>query len=111
MAELVETQKADTYYDMYLNTETARYLYRVLAIKEIYRDPEKYGFLISKEDLYKTIPVDYVTVSSTIDDLPAFAREQGINYRTLKELNPWLRNTKLTVKRGKEYEIALPVDR
>ena len=106
----LENQKVDNYYDLYLNDETARYVFRILAIKEIIENPERYGFKIDPEHLYKEEKLRYVEVNSTIKDLVSFAKEQGINYKLLKRHNPWLRDDQLTVKKGKVYQIAIPVE-
>lgn len=104
----LDEQKVDSYYDLYLNEETSRYVFRILAIKEIIRNPEKYGFYIRQKHLYKEEPLRYVEVNETIRDLVDFAKDHGTNYKLLKRHNPWLREEKLTVKKGKSYLIALP---
>lgn len=104
----LDEQKVDSYYDLYLNEETSRYVFRILAIKEIIQNPEKYGFYIRQKHLYKEEPLRYVEVNETIRDLVDFAKDHGTNYKLLKRHNPWLREEKLTVKKGKTYLIALP---
>ncbi len=103
-----DDQKVDSYYDLLLNDETSRYVFRILAAKEIIEHPEKYGFDIEKNHLYKQEHLRYVEVSEDIDDLVKFANEQGINYKLLKRHNPWLRRDRLKVKRDKTYKIAIP---
>jgi hypothetical protein len=105
----LEAQRVDSYYDLYLNEETSRYVFRILAIKEIAEHPQRYGFNIDPSHLYQPIPVRYVEVNETITDLVDFAKEHGTNYKLLKEHNPWLREGRLTVRRGKTYKIAIPV--
>jgi len=104
----LDDQKVDSYYDLYLNEETSRYVFRILAIKEIIQNPEKYGFHIRQKHLYNQEPLRYVEVSETIRNLVDFAKDHGTNYKLLKRHNPWLREEKLTVKKGKSYTIALP---
>jgi hypothetical protein len=104
----LEHQSVGNYYDLLLNEETSRYVFRILAAKEIISNPGKYGFEIDDEHLYNPEPVEYVEVSSSIKDLVSWSREQGINYKLLKRHNPWLRRDKLTVARGKIYQIAIP---
>jgi len=106
----IQRQKKDNYYDLLLNEETARYLYRVVAFKLIFEDPAAYGFDIPEHERYPVIPSRQVTVDSTVADFADFAMEQGTNYKILKYMNPWLRDTKLTVPEGKAYEITLPVE-
>lgn len=106
--ETIEKQQVRNYYHMFLNEETSRYIFRILAMKTIYENPVAYGFKLEKGDLYDPLEVKTIKVTSTIHDLPAFARQQNTTYRMLKELNPWLRSDKLTVRSGEDYEIALP---
>lgn len=101
-------QKKDNYYDLLLNEETARYLYRVVAFKLIFEDPEAYGFTLSRKDLYPEIPVNVVEVDSSVSDFAEFAAEHETNYKILKYLNPWLRDTKLSNSSRKKYEILVP---
>lgn len=101
-------QLVDNYYDMYLTTETARYVFRILAIKLIYENPQKYGFHLNEADMYKPIPAREVEVTS-IDNIPNFAKNNGVTYKALKLLNPWLRSTKLSKRgSGKKYIVKIP---
>lgn len=101
-------QKEKDYYDLLLNEETARYIYRILAVKLIISKPEKYGFYLANEDYYPVIPYFEVTIDRSIDDFSVFARSYGISYKTLKWMNPWLRDTKLTNRLNKTYYIKIP---
>jgi membrane-bound lytic murein transglycosylase D len=104
----IDRQKKENYYDLLLNDETARYLYRVIAFKLIFEDPAAYGFHLSKEDMYPAIPVRTIVVDSTVADFADFAESYGTNYKILKYLNPWLRETRLTNSSRREYEILVP---
>jgi len=106
----MQNQYVDSAFDLLLVSETSRYVFRIMAIKEIFTNPQKYGFVLKKENLYPFVPVDYVTVSSDIADLAAFAKEKGINYMQLKDYNVWLRDTSLTFPKNsnKTYQIAIP---
>jgi membrane-bound lytic murein transglycosylase D len=104
----MKEQQEESFYDLYLNDETSRYVFRIVAIKEIMGNPLKYGFKINKNNLYEEEPLRYVKVTETINDFVAFAKTNGTNYKLLKRHNPWLRAEKLTVKKGKTYRIALP---
>ncbi len=104
----IERQYKENYYDLLLNEETARYLYRVLSFKLIFENPAAYGFILSEKDLYPEIPVHVVEVDSAIGDFAVFADEHGTNYKILKYLNPWLRDNKLSNSSGKNYEILIP---
>ncbi len=104
----VDRQKKENYYDLLLNDETARYLFRVVAFKMIFEDPAAYGFNLNDADLYPEIPVYSVEVDSAVADFADFAADHQTNYKILKYLNPWLRDNKLTNSGRKKYEILLP---
>ncbi len=104
----VERQKETNYYDLLLNDETARYLFRILAFKIIMNNPSNYGFNIRKEDLYPPVPTYDVIVDTSVDDFADFAKSYGINYKLLKIFNPWLREKYLTNKNRKTYVIKIP---
>lgn len=106
--QIVRQKVDNNYYDLLLNQETSRYIFRILAFKEIMSNPKEYGFHFKDSDLYHTIPVKKVKVTSTIEDLVDFAHEYGINYKILKIHNPWLRDTKLPNNSGKTYYIEIP---
>jgi membrane-bound lytic murein transglycosylase D len=108
--EQIERQKSDYYYDLLLNEETGRYIYRVLAIKLILSNPEEYGFYAGDKDLYPVIPSYEVTVDGTVEDFADFASKYGINYKVLKIFNPWLRDKELTNPHKKTYYIRIPKD-
>ena len=104
----LDLQMVDSYYDLFINQETSRYVFRILALKEIMSDPTKYGFNIPKDARYPMIKTKSVNVSENIDNLYQFAKDQGINYKLLKLHNPWLQSDKLEVKTGKTYQISIP---
>jgi len=104
----IDLQKVSNYYDLLLNDETSRYVFRILALKEIMKAPEKFGFEISKQDLYELYPTRTIAIDSSVTNLADFAISQGVNYKILKLYNPWLRDTKLENKTRKKYLIAIP---
>jgi membrane-bound lytic murein transglycosylase D len=106
----LEQQKVSSYYDLYLNTETSRYVLRTLALKEIMERPESFGFNVAQWHLYPEIATREVRIDRTIDDLASFALENGANYKILKLFNPWLKKSQITVPPGKFYTIRLPRD-
>jgi len=107
----MEKQKVDSYYDLLLNEETSRYVFRILSIKQIMENQEKYGFNIKEDNLYPVEEVQSVEVDQTIPDLTEFAFELGINYKILKRHNPWLRKNSLTVRSSKKpYSVKVPVN-
>jgi len=104
----VQRQYTKNYYDLLLNDETARYLYRIIALKLIVSNPQKYDFSIESSDYYQPIPCSEVSVKQPIKDLALFAFEKGTNYKILKLLNPWLRDNALTNREGKTYIVKIP---
>ena len=108
LAQALERQGVSSYYDLYLNDETSRYMFRILALKEVLGNPQKYGFELPEAQGYDPLPSRTIRVSATVSDLPAFALEQGTNYKTLRLYNPWIKGYKLDVPPGKEFELQLP---
>lgn len=104
----IDLQKVSNYYDLLLNEETSRYVFRILALKEIMKAPEKFGFAVPKQDLYELYPTRKLEIDSTVTNLADFAIRQGVNYKILKLYNPWLRDSKLDNKVRKKYVIELP---
>ena len=107
----IDRQGETDYFDLLFNEETARYVYRIIAIKLIIENPVSYGFHFEKDELYKPSRYRVVTVSGPVIDWGEFARENGTNYKLLKLLNPWLRDKTLTNKNHKEYLIKIPTTR
>ena len=100
-------QKTESALDLWVVEETSRYVYRIFAIKQIFENPYKYGFVMQPKDFYKPILCDEVTVSRNIPDLATFAKEHNITYADLKRFNLWLKDTKLDVE-GKSFTILIP---
>lgn len=101
-------QQVQTYYDLKLNSETGRYVYRIMAAKEILSTPKKYGFQYRENQLWNGVQTEELKVIQTVSDLAIFAKELGINYKILKEYNPWLRSNSLTLKSVSEYTFDIP---
>jgi len=110
LSNQLERQKATNYYDLVLNEETSRYIFRILAAKLILSNPKDYGFIYRDEDLYGPLRFKEFEVDTTINNLADFAFENGINYKTLKYLNPWLRDGYLPNSSGKNYAIQIPTE-
>jgi membrane-bound lytic murein transglycosylase D len=108
VARALEKQRSNNYYDLELNSETARYVYRILALKELVNSPSSFGFFLKKTDLYPPIAYNVIPVDSTINDLAEFAVSKGINYRILKIFNPWLLTDKLPDADKHIYAISIP---
>ena len=104
----LKAQKVDSYYDLLLGEETGRYMFRIVALKEILSNPDKYGFNFREKDLYTNIPTYKVEVDTAVTDFSKFAKNLGINYKILKLHNPWLREPHLNNKSRKLYTIDIP---
>jgi membrane-bound lytic murein transglycosylase D len=104
-----QEQKFESYYDLFLNDETSRYVFRILAFKAIFEDPKKFGYEIPKSELYAHYPMRELKVTQSIPDLASWAIKHNSNYKYLKLNNPWLRDKKLTISSGKSYIIKLPL--
>jgi hypothetical protein len=100
-------QEATHYFDMDMNSETARYVLRLIAVKLIMENPEKYGFDPKTIELYKPFSSERVSVATPIENLAQWAKVKGINYKILVKLNPWILTNKLTKNMG-ALEISLP---
>lgn len=101
-------QAVSSYYDLLLGEETARYVFRAIALKLIFEDPGKYGFNISDNNLYQKEALKDIEISKSISNLRDWAFDHEINYKQLKRYNPWLRTTKLSVRNGKTYIFQIP---
>ncbi len=108
IAKSVEQQACNNYYDLLLNAETKRYVFRILAMKVICGDPQKYGFYLDASDLYPVIETKPVEVDSMVNDFVSFAKQYDMSYAMLKIFNPWLRDYKLENKEKKTYVIDVP---
>ena len=108
ISKQLDRQKAGSYYDLLLSDETSRYVYRIAAIKQIFNNPELYGFYIDDEDIYLPITTHDVIVNNKVDDFADFAKQNGISYKVLKYFNPWLRQNYLKNKKKKTYIIKIP---
>ncbi|MBK8854746.1 MAG: lytic transglycosylase domain-containing protein [Saprospiraceae bacterium] len=102
-------QKEDSYYDLSISEETSRYVFRIIAIKEIMRNPSDFGYYIEDEHHYKVMPIfRYVSVDKPITSLADFAHVNGLTYRLLKYYNPWLISDKVSPVPGSEIKIRIP---
>jgi membrane-bound lytic murein transglycosylase D len=109
VAKELQRQRQNSYYDLELNSETARYVYRILALKALVGSPKQYGFYLKSADLYDQVPTFLDPVDSSINNLADYAIAKGINYRVLKILNPWLLSERLPNPEHRIYAISLPV--
>lgn len=103
----MKNQQMRSYYNLLLNTESSRYVFRVLALKTIFQNPKEYGYRLGKGQGYQPYTYKTVKVNQAIPDLAAWAVKQGINYKILKLHNPWLRTSSLNPREGKTYTILI----
>lgn len=110
LSRRMETQGVSSYYDVRLNTETSRYVYRILAVKLIMQHPQQFGYNLRHCDLYAPIPTRSTTLSGQNVDLYKFAKNNGTTYKMLRDLNPWIQTDNLKNKANKSYTVALPTE-
>ena len=106
----LEKQQTNSYFDLFLNEETSRYMYRMLATKLIFESPERYGFVIPKAQTYPFPNTKLVKVGTSPIDWVAFAKSQNMSYADLREMNPWIKGYQLSNWNNTEYEIRVLVD-
>jgi membrane-bound lytic murein transglycosylase D len=99
-------QDAKNYYALWFNRETARYVFRILAIKEVMKNPVKYGY--ARVVGYKPIETKEVVVRKSIPNLAEWAKEQSTSFKAVKYLNPWMRARDLPMPPAAGYKILLP---
>ncbi len=104
----IERQKETNYYDLLLNEETERYVFRILALKAIVTTPDQYGFELAPDDFYQPIPFQTEVVKTSVNSWADFAKERNLSYRLIKEFNPWLRQPDLKNRQSKTYQIKIP---
>jgi membrane-bound lytic murein transglycosylase D len=108
VAKQLERQKTNNYYNLILNEETSRYIARIIALKEILKDPKKYVYYLSNDQLYKPLKSYSIEVTTGIHNIADFAVKYDVNYKTIKNYNPWLRDITLADKNHKIYFIKIP---
>ncbi|MCM1483570.1 MAG: transglycosylase SLT domain-containing protein [Muribaculaceae bacterium] len=105
------SQHVDSAFDLYLVPETSRYMFRLLAMKEIMEHPGKYGYRLDAEQLYQPVKYETVIVDSAVKSWPDWAKEHGIDFLTLRTHNPWIRSKTLPNQNGKRYEVLIPAEK
>lgn len=101
-------QLVDKSFDLYLNDETSRYVFRIMAMKAVMENPHVFGFDLTPEQLYQNPACDVVDVTGSVDSWPKWAQSHGITYAQLRDENPWIRSKSLTNKEGKTYKVRVP---
>lgn len=109
VARRAAAQGVESYYDLFLPEETMRYVFRILAMKLVEQNPEKYGFELKQEDYQKPFSnFTTVKISDAQIDWSAFAAKHDTNYKVLRMLNPWIRTYEYANKTGKTYTVKVP---
>ena len=103
----INKQGSSNYYDLYLNSETSRYLSRIIALKLIYENQNNYGFYIDKDDLYPVLATKEIEVNGS-EDWYNFAKNNNTSYKMIRKLNPWIREPKLINKEKRTYFVSIP---
>lgn len=101
-------QSADDYFSLFLNEETSRYIFRIILIKEIMLNAEKYGFKIKESEKYSTVKAKIISWNRSIPDLSDWAKQLGYTYKDIRLLNLWILQKSLPMPKGRQYEIAVP---
>jgi hypothetical protein len=110
LSKSMNEQKENNYFDLNFSDETNRYIFRIIALKEIMKNPEKFGFYIMQTEMYPPITTyKTIEIDTTIKDLADFAHQQNMTYRQLKLLNPWLLKSELPNPSGKTYSFKVPL--
>jgi len=104
----LDRQGVDSYFDLSLNSETARYVFRILAVKEIMNNPENFGFQIDEHQLYAPYKTKKVKIENSINNLYEWSLEQGVTIKIVRKLNPWIKGSELTLISNQTIELDLP---
>ena len=108
ISEEKEQQQVEEAFDLYLNPETSRYIFRLLTMKQFLENPKVFGYTIERDQFYQTINTMDVLVKGPVSDWNLWASQNGISYAQLKDFNFWIRGRKLTNKACNEYSIKVP---
>lgn len=100
-------QGTTDYFDLHLNTETSRYIYRILALKLVLEQPTIYGFSVPEAQKFKPLPHKNITITESVTDLAALAAQNGTSYKVLRWLNPWIMSTSLTLSPGDSLTLKI----
>ncbi|MBR4739292.1 MAG: transglycosylase SLT domain-containing protein [Bacteroidales bacterium] len=108
LGKRLASQQQVSYYELLLNQETQRYVYRILALKLIMQHPQDYGYHVRRCDTYPVVPTTEVELKGQNVDLVDFAIANGTTYKLLRTLNPWLTSSTLKNKADKTYKVRIP---
>lgn len=105
----IDFQNTRNFYELFLNEETSRYIFRIVILKEILTNHRKYGFDVSSNEIYKPYKIKQIVWNEEIPNLAAWAKAQGTSYLWVKVLNPWILKRSLP-KPKTPYVIDIPMD-
>ena len=99
-------QNTNNYYHLYLPVETQQYILRAISAKEILSNPDRYGFKLSKEDIYPSLEFDRIELVCD-QETPVYLVAQAAStyFKVIKDLNPEIKGHYLP--KGK-YNIVVP---
>lgn len=103
LVDNINFQGVKNYFELFLNQETSRYIFRVIILKEILINWDKYGFALNSYDFYPPYKTKQVKCSEGIPNLAEWANKQGTNYYMVKLLNPWI--LKRSLPKPKDYYV------
>ena len=104
----MKKQYTSNYFDTEMNNETARYVFRIMAMKLILENPKAYGFKVPANALYPIQKTKAINISLPITDLALWSKNNGANIKIVRKLNPWIKGNSLTIQ-PINYIIALPI--
>ncbi len=102
----MQWQHATSFWNLYVNDETMRYIFRIAALKELMTHGDKYGLDFGNLKPYHTPAVKYVTVKGPVESISDMAFSMGYLYGDVKVLNPWLCSRSIPAG---TWKIALPL--
>jgi membrane-bound lytic murein transglycosylase D len=109
LKSVMQAQHTNSFFDLIINQESARYLFRILAAKLILENPEKYGY--ERLEPFPAYQWKNLRVTDSIPDLPWWCRKRGISYKCFRILNPWIKGLSLHLPAGKQHiEVRIPLD-
>lgn len=104
-----QSQGSNSYYDLYLNTETSRYVFRILALKLIHLNPSHFDYQIESSDLYEPYKYKEIEVSGAVNSWIDFAKQNGVSYKELRKHNTWIRSTSMKNIAKNTFKVKVPV--
>jgi membrane-bound lytic murein transglycosylase D len=109
LRQAIENQQTTDFLEMYLPEETERYIFRIIAMKEIIRNRDRYGIRVDENELYPPLIFSDVTIETTGEIQTAtLSKSMDVPYRTFREYNLHLKKYKLP--KG-TYHINVPLER